>query len=425
MKVLVVGSGGREHTLVWKLAQSPRMDRIYCAPGNGGISKLAERVDISADDMEALVRFARDKGVDLTVVGPEGPLALGIVDRFEEAGLRVFGPRKNAAILEGSKQFTKDFLTRHGIPTAAYQSFTDPEAAISYIRRQGAPIVVKADGLAAGKGVIVAQQVDEAVAAVEEIMRAKRFGAAGDTVVVEACLVGEEASFMAFTDGKTVVPMLSSQDHKQVLDGDQGPNTGGMGAYTPAPVIQERTAEIMDAIMVPTVRGMAEEGRPFTGVLYAGLMITTDGISVLEYNVRFGDPEAQPILFRLKSDLVDIIEAILANRLHECRIEWTEGASACVVLSSGGYPGTYETGKEISGLDVIPDSDDLYVFHAGTQTTNGKIVTAGGRVLGVTARGPNLASALGRSYDAVNRIHFEGKHYRTDIGQKGLERNKG
>ncbi len=425
MKVLVVGSGGREHTLVWKLAQSPRMDRIYCAPGNGGISKLAERVDISADDMEALVRFARDKGIDLTVVGPEGPLALGIVDRFEEAGLRVFGPRKNAAILEGSKQFTKDFLTRHGIPTAAYQSFTDPEAAISYIRRQGAPIVVKADGLAAGKGVIVAQQVDEAVAAVEEIMRAKRFGAAGDTVVVEACLVGEEASFMAFTDGKTVVPMLSSQDHKQVLDGDQGPNTGGMGAYTPAPVIQERTAEIMDAIMVPTVRGMAEEGRPFTGVLYAGLMITTDGISVLEYNVRFGDPEAQPILFRLKSDLVDIIEAILANRLHECRIEWTEGASACVVLSSGGYPGTYETGKEISGLDVIPDSDDLYVFHAGTQTTNGKIVTAGGRVLGVTARGPNLASALGRSYDAVNRIHFEGKHYRTDIGQKGLERNKG
>jgi phosphoribosylamine--glycine ligase len=423
MKVLVVGSGGREHTLVWKLAQSPRVDQIYCAPGNGGISKLAECVDISADDMEALVRFARDKGIDLIVVGPEGPLALGIVDRFEEAGLRVFGPRKNAAILEGSKQFTKDFLTRHGIPTAAYQSFTDPEAAISYIRRQGAPIVVKADGLAAGKGVIVAQQVDEAVAAVEEIMRAKRFGAAGDTVVVEECLVGEEASFMAFTDGKTVVPMLSSQDHKQVLDGDQGPNTGGMGAYTPAPVIQERTAEIMDAIMVPTVRGMAEEGRPFTGVLYAGLMITTAGISVLEYNVRFGDPEAQPILFRLKSDLVDIIEAILANRLHECRIEWTEGASACVVLSSGGYPGTYETGKEIAGLDALPDSDDLYVFHAGTQTTNGKIVTAGGRVLGVTARGPNLASALGRSYDAVNRIHFEGKHYRTDIGQKGLERN--
>ncbi len=424
MKVLVVGSGGREHTLVWKLAQSPRVDRIYCAPGNGGISKLAECVDIRADDMESLVRLARETEIDLTVVGPEGPLVEGIVDRFEDAGLRVFGPRKNAAILEGSKQFTKDFLIRHGIPTAAYESFTDPEAAMAYIRRQGAPIVVKADGLAAGKGVIVAQQVDEAVAAVEEIMRDRRFGAAGDTVVVEACLVGEEASFMAFTDGKTVVPMLSSQDHKQVLDGDRGPNTGGMGAYTPAPVIQQRTAEIMETIMVPTVRGMADEGRPFTGVLYAGLMISPEGISVLEYNVRFGDPEAQPILFRLKSDLVDIIEAILADRLQECRIEWTEGASACVVLSSGGYPGAYETGKEITGLDAVPESEDLYVFHAGTQETNGKIVTAGGRVLGVTARGPNLASVLGRTYDAVNRIHFEGKHYRTDIGQKGLEREK-
>ncbi len=423
MKVLVVGSGGREHTLVWKLAQSPRVERIYCAPGNGGISKLAECVDIGANDMEGLVRFTRESGIDLTVVGPEDPLVQGIVDRFEEAGLRVFGPKKNAAILEGSKQFTKDFLTRHGIATAAYESFTDPEAAIAYIRRQGAPIVVKADGLAAGKGVIVAQQVDEAIAAVEQIMRAKRFGAAGDTVVVEACLVGEEASFMAFTDGKTVVPMLSSQDHKQVLDGDRGPNTGGMGAYTPAPVIQERTAEIMDAIMVPTIRGMAEEGRPFSGVLYAGLMITGDGISVLEYNVRFGDPEAQPIIFRLKSDLVDIIEAILENRLHECRIEWSKGASACVVLASGGYPGSYETGKEITGLDAVPDSDDLYVFHAGTQKSGGRIVTAGGRVVGVTARGADLASTLGKSYDAVNRIHFEGKHYRTDIGQKGLQRD--
>ncbi len=423
MKVLVVGSGGREHTLVWKLTQSPRVERIYCAPGNGGISKLAECVDIGANDMEGLVRFARESGIDLTVVGPEDPLVEGIVDRFEEAGLRVFGPKKNAAILEGSKQFTKDFLTRHGIATAAYESFTDPEAAIACIRRQGAPIVVKADGLAAGKGVIVAQQVDEAVAAVEQIMRAKRFGSAGDTVVVEACLVGEEASFMAFTDGKTVVPMLSSQDHKQVLDGDRGPNTGGMGAYTPAPVIQERTAEIMDAIMVPTVRGMAEEGRPFSGVLYAGLMITGDGISVLEYNVRFGDPEAQPILFRLKSDLIDIIEAILENRLHECRIEWTKGASACVVLASGGYPGSYETGKEITGLDAVPDSDDLYVFHAGTQKSGGRIVTGGGRVLGITARGTDLASTLGKTYDAVNRIHFEGKHYRTDIGQKGLQRD--
>ncbi len=423
MKILVVGSGGREHALVWKIAQSARVEKIYCAPGNGGIGAQAECVSIGADDLDGLVGFAREKGIDLTVVGPEVPLTMGIVDHFEEAGLKIFGPRRNAAILEGSKTFTKDFLARHGIPTASYRSFTDPAAAIAYIEEQGAPIVVKADGLAAGKGVIVATTVEEAVSAVRAIMEDKAFGEAGETVVVEECLKGEEASFMVFSDGKTLVPMLSSQDHKQIFDGDKGPNTGGMGAYTPAPVIQGRTSEIMETVMIPTIEGMAREGRPFKGVLYAGLMITAAGIQVLEFNTRFGDPEAQPILFRLKTDLVDIIEKILAGRLHEARIEWHDGASVCVVMASGGYPGSYEKGKPILGLGEIPPSDDLFVFHAGTRISNDQVVTAGGRVLGITAMGPNLASALGKAYEGIGHINYEGKYFRTDIGQKGLNRS--
>jgi phosphoribosylamine--glycine ligase len=423
MKILVVGSGGREHALVWKIAQSPRVEKIYCAPGNGGISEQAECVPIGAEDLEALCDFAQKKKIDLTVVGPEVPLTMGIVDRFEEAGLKAFGPRGNAAILEGSKTFTKDFLARHGIPTAAYRSFTDPEAAIAYIEEKGAPIVVKADGLAAGKGVIVAETVEAAVAAVERIMEKKEFGRAGDTVVVEECLIGEEASFMVFSDGKNIVPMISSQDHKQILDGDKGPNTGGMGAYTPAPVIEGRTQEIMDKIMVPTIEGMASEDRPFKGVLYAGLMITARGIQVLEFNVRFGDPEAQPILFRLKTDLVEIMEKILADRLHESRIEWYDGSSVCVVVAAGGYPGSYEKGKPISGLDDIPRSPNLFVFHAGTKKTDNQIVTSGGRVLGVTAMDHDLASALARAYGALHRIDFEGRYFRSDIGQKGLNRS--
>ncbi|MEK6776699.1 MAG: phosphoribosylamine--glycine ligase [bacterium] len=422
MKILVVGSGGREHALVWKIAQSPRVKKIYCAPGNGGTAGLAEPVPIQSDDIDGLLDFARKQKIGLTIIGPEGPLTLGIVDRFENAGLPVFGPRKNAAILEGSKVFTKEFLRRHGIPTADYMSFTDPVLAVQYIRKKGAPIVVKADGLASGKGVIVAENVEEAVSSVYMIMEQKKFGSAGEAVVVEEYLAGEEASFMAFTDGKTVIPMVSSQDHKQVHDGDRGPNTGGMGAYTPAPVIQDRTGEIMETVMIPTVRGMAEEGRPYKGVLYAGLMVTRRGLKVLEFNVRFGDPEAQPILFRLKTDLIDIIEAILQDRLSGVRIEWKDGASVCVVMASEGYPGAYEKRKIVSGLDQIPGSEDLFVFHAGTRWVGDKLITSGGRVLGVTASGMNLASALNKAYDAVGRIAFKGKHFRTDIGQKGLRR---
>jgi phosphoribosylamine--glycine ligase len=422
MKVLVVGSGGREHTLVWKLSQSPKVEKIYCAPGNGGISDFAECVPIGSGDIDEILSFAQEKRIDLTVTGPEAPLTLGIVDRFEEAGLPIFGPRKNAAILEGSKIFTKDFLQKHGIPSAEYRSFTDPAPAIDYIREKGAPIVVKADGLAAGKGVIVAQSVDEAVSAVRMIMEEKRFGTAGESLVVEECLVGEEASFMVFSDGQSVLPMVSSQDHKQVFDGDQGPNTGGMGAYSPAPVIQDRTSEIMESVMIPVIRGMADEGRVFKGVLYAGLMMTSDGPKVLEFNVRFGDPEAQPILFRLKTDLVEIIQGILDSRLDQVQVEWKDGATICVVMASGGYPGPYEKGKVISGLDRIPNSDDLFVFHAGTRKVDDKIVTSGGRVLGVTAHGADLSSALAKAYDAVKLIDFKGRHFRTDIGQKGLNR---
>ncbi len=422
MKILVTGSGGREHALVWKIAQSPKVSKIYCAPGNGGIEALAECVPIGADEIDPLLEFALEKEIDLTVTGPEAPLTLGIVDRFEEAGIPIFGPRKEAAILEGSKKFTKDFLKRHHIPTANYECFQTPQDAIDYIHQQGAPIVVKADGLAAGKGVFVAGSEEEAVAAVRAVMEDKAFGDAGETLVVEECLAGEEASFMVFSDGKTVVPMVSSQDHKQVFDGDTGPNTGGMGAYSPAPVIQGRTEEIMEKIMIPTIRGMADEGRPFQGVLYAGLMMTDAGPQVLEFNVRFGDPEAQPILFRLKTDLIEIMEATRKHRLQECRIEWGQDAAVCIVLASGGYPGSYVKGKVITGLSDLPASSDLFVFHAGTKRVGERILTSGGRVLGVTASGQDLATALGRAYNTVHRIDFSGKYFRTDIGRKGLDR---
>ncbi len=422
MKVFVVGSGGREHALVWKIAQSPRVKKIYCAPGNGGISELAECVPVGAEDIDGLLGFAKEQKIDLTLVGPEAALALGIVDRFEEEGLSVFGPRKNAAILEGSKIFTKDFLKRHKIPTAEYRSFSDPASAIDYIREIGAPIVVKADGLAAGKGVVVAQSVEEGIEAVRMIMEEKRFGTAGESLVVEECLIGEEASFLVFTDGKTVLPMVSSQDHKQAFDNDMGPNTGGMGAYSPAPVIQDRMPEIMETIMIPTIRGMEQEGRPFKGILYAGLMVTSKGPQVMEFNVRFGDPEAQPILFRLKTDLIEIIESIQDERLDQVQIEWKDGASICVVMASGGYPGSYKKGIPITGLESIPASSDLFVFHAGTRKEDDKIVTSGGRVLGVTAHDADLAGALEKAYNAANRIDFEGRHIRTDIGKKGLNR---
>ena len=424
MKVLVVGSGGREHALVWKVSQSPKVDKIYCAPGNGGIAQLAECIPIGAEEIDRLLDFAKENKIDLTIAGPEGPLTMGIVDRFEQEGLKIFGPRENAAILEGSKIFTKEFLEKHNIPSAEYRSFQEPSEAMDYIREKGAPIVVKADGLAAGKGVIVAQSVDEALAAVTMIMEDKTFGAAGESIVVEECLVGEEASFMVFTDGKTVVPMLSSQDHKQVLDGDKGPNTGGMGAYTPAPVIQDRTEEIMESIMIPTIRGMEADGRPFKGVLYAGLMITDKGIQILEFNVRFGDPEAQPILFRLETDLIEIIDAINDGRLDQVDIQWKDGASVCVVLASDGYPGIYEKGKILFGLDMIPSSEEIFVFHAGTRIVDDKLVTSGGRVLGITSYGEDLSSALEKAYAVTKIVDFKGNHFRSDIGRKGLVRNE-
>lgn len=421
MKVLVVGGGGREHALVWKIAQSPRVKEIYCAPGNAGIARQAKCVGIGAEDIPSLLDFARRERIDLTVVGPEAPLCAGIADAFAGAGLRVFGPSKAAAELEGSKVFAKEIMKKYGIPTARFAVFDEPAAARSYIARTGAPCVVKAEGLAAGKGVIVAGSEEEALAAVEEIMVKKAFGRAGNRVVIEECLEGEEVSVLAFTDGRTVVPMVSSQDHKRVYDGDRGPNTGGMGAYAPAPVytpkVHERTLE---EILIPTVRAMREEGRPYRGVLYAGLMVTGEGPKVLEFNVRFGDPEAQPVLALLESDLVEIMESVLEERLADTEIKWRDGAAVCVVLASGGYPGSYETGKVISGLDDMPP--EVLVFHAGTAESGGRVVTAGGRVLGVTAAAGDIASAVKAAYDAVEKINFEGMHYRRDIAGRALAR---
>ncbi|KKM10399.1 phosphoribosylamine--glycine ligase [Clostridiales bacterium PH28_bin88] len=421
MKVLVVGGGGREHALVWKIVQSPRVEAVYCAPGNAGIARHARCIPISAEDIQGLLDFAWGERIDLTVVGPEAPLVAGLVDTFEEAGLKVFGPRENAAEIEGSKALAKEIMEKYGIPTARYATFTGPAAARDYIRQHGAPCVVKADGLAAGKGVTVAMTVDEALAAVETIMEDLAFGAAGERVVIEEYLEGEEVSVLAFTDGETVVPMASAQDHKRVFDGDQGPNTGGMGAYSPAPVYTDQLHEqVIREILVPTVRGMAAEGRPYRGVLYAGLMVTKDGPKVLEYNARFGDPETQPILMRLETDLVEIIESILAGRLAGQPVRWKDEAAVCVVLASGGYPGDYQKGKVITGLDQVPAG--VEVFHAGTALKDGQVVTAGGRVLGVTALGATIREAINTAYEAIKPIHFEGMHYRTDIGGKALER---
>ncbi len=424
MKILVVGGGGREHALCWKLAQSPRVEKVYCAPGNAGIAEeeKCECVPLDPFDFEALARFAEEKGVAFTVVGPEDPLARGLVDHFQEKGLRVFGPSAAAARIEASKVFTKELLARHGIPTAAFEVFDDPEAAKRYIEKKGAPIVVKADGLAAGKGVIVARTVEEAMAAVDRIMVEKAFGEAGKRVVIEECLQGEEASFMVITDGEVVLPLPTSQDHKPLLDGDQGPNTGGMGAYSPAPVVTPELAEeILETIMKPTIRALAKEGLPYLGVLYGGLMISDGRPYVLEFNCRFGDPEAQPVLMRLETDLVELIEAAFEGRLAECEVKVRPEAAVCVVLASGGYPGKYEKGKEIHGLSEVARWPGVKVFHAGTARKDGRIVTAGGRVLGVTALGPDIPQAIRRAYEAVAKIHFENMHYRRDIGAKALK----
>jgi len=423
MKVLVVGSGGREHALVWKISQNNKVEKIYCAPGNAGIKKMAECVDISATDVKALASFAAKENVDLTIVGPEASLVEGIVDLFENKGMRIFGPTGKGAILEGSKVFTKEFLKKYDIPTARFKVFSDSRKAKKYINKCGAPIVVKADGLAAGKGVIVSSSVEEAKDAVDRIMEDKIFGSAGKRVVIEECLTGEEASFIAFTDGKTVLPLPTSQDHKPIFDNDEGPNTGGMGAYSPAPVVTPEIAEfVMEKVMLQTVRGMAAEGRPYKGMLYAGLMISGDKINVLEFNCRFGDPEAQPLLMRLKSDIVEIFEACIDGTLDTIDMKIDPRPTVCVVVSSGGYPGSYETGKQIRGITKAADVPGVEVFHAGTAIKNRRLVTAGGRVLGITAVGSDLQTAINRAYRGVKEISWTGAFYRTDIGAKALQR---
>jgi phosphoribosylamine--glycine ligase len=425
MNVLVVGGGGREHALVWKVAQSRKVTKIYAAPGNAGIAGLAECVPIKAEDIPGLLAFAGSRKIDLTIVGPEGPLSRGIVDEFTKAGLRIFGPSGKAAEIEGSKRFSKDLMKKYDIPTAEYDVFTDRAAAEAYVRKKGAPIVVKADGLAAGKGVVVAESVDEALKALDLIMVQKAFGAAGDRVVIEECLKGEEASFMAFSDGRTVVPMASSQDHKRIFDEDKGPNTGGMGAYSPAPVVTKNLEQgVMEKIMIPTVRAMEKEGRLFKGVLYAGLMIHNNEAKVLEFNARFGDPETQPVMARLDTDLIEIIEAILDGTLSKLTITWKPESAVCVVMASGGYPGNYEKGKVITGLENAAKQKGVMVFHSGTALKDGSIVTDGGRVLGVTGLGPSVASAIEHAYIGVRQISFAGAQYRRDIGARALGAGK-
>lgn len=420
MKVLVIGGGGREHALVWKIKQSPLVSEIFCAPSNAGISDLATEVAISVEDIDGLLHFAKDNGIELTVVGPEAPLALGVVDKFEAAGLKIFGPSQKAAYIEGSKELAKQIMMKYDVPTAAYGSFTDEEEALAYVRKMGAPIVVKADGLAAGKGVIVAMTLEEALAAVRDILGNNSFGDAGAKVVIEEFLLGEEVSVLAFCDGVNVVPMVSAQDHKRAFDGDEGPNTGGMGAYSPAPIYTEgMNTWVCENVFKPTVAGMAAEGRKYKGVLYAGLMVTESGIKVLEYNARFGDPETQAVLMRLKSDLVEIILAVIDGKLDEMNIEWHEEATVCVVVASGGYPGSYEKGQVISGLDK--EFADTVVFHAGTKFENGSVVAAGGRVLGVTSMGATIKEAIDKAYVAIDEIHYDGCFSRRDIGFRALK----
>jgi phosphoribosylamine--glycine ligase len=417
MKVLVIGGGGREHALVWKIAQSPLVSKVYCAPGNAGTALHATNLALDADNVAALFQFAQAEGIDLTVVGPEAPLVTGLVDRFTAAGLCAFGPTTGAAQLEGSKSFCKAVLDGAGVPTAAYQTFTDAAAAHAFAERLGAPLVVKADGLAAGKGAIVCPTLADARRTIDQILVERVFGSAGDKLIVEEFLTGEEASFLAFTDGETVLPLASSQDHKAVGDGDTGPNTGGMGAYSPAPVVTAAVHEqVMNAVLYPTVRQLAKMGYPYKGVLYAGLMIDDGRAKVLEFNARFGDPECQPLLFRMRSDLVPLLLACTDGTLARHTIAWDREPAVCVVLASGGYPEKYEKGKPIHGLaQTWPDT---FVFHAGTKLAGDQIVTSGGRVLGVTAKAATLAGAIERAYAAVREISFEKMYYRTDIGQK-------
>jgi phosphoribosylamine--glycine ligase len=420
--VLVVGGGGREHALCWKIAQSPLLKKLYCAPGNGGIGEIAENVPINAEDLGGLLNFAKSKGIDLTVVGPEAPLVKGLVDLFEKEGLKVFGPNKLAAEIEGSKAFAKTFMKKYGIRTAPFEVFDDPQKAKRYVLESGRPLVVKASGLAAGKGTFVCESVEEALNAIEEIMVKKAFGEAGSKVVIEEKLEGFEVSYMVVSDGENAIPLSPSQDHKRLLDGDMGPNTGGMGAYSPVPFLTSELEErILKEIMIPTIRGLKEEGRPYRGLLYGGLMIDKEKNPwVLEFNCRFGDPETQPLMVRMEGDLLEIMLCCLEGKLNQVRLQWSDQPAVCVVMAQKGYPGSYEKGKEIKGLEEAVRMKEVWVFHAGTIKRNGKFYTSGGRVLGVTARGKDFEEAIKRAYEAVEKISWEGVYYRKDIGKRAL-----
>ncbi|OGD14913.1 phosphoribosylamine--glycine ligase [Candidatus Atribacteria bacterium RBG_19FT_COMBO_35_14] len=422
MKVLVIGSGGREHTLVWKITQSPKASQVYCAPGNAGISQLAQCVNIEADSIEKLIDFTQKEKIDLTVVGPELPLSRGIVNEFNKQGLRIFGPSKEAAEIETSKVFCKFLLKKYNIPTANYQVFQNSQKALDYIKKQTFPLVIKADGLAAGKGVFIVKNLLQARDALDTLMEEKKFGEAGKQVVVEEFLEGEEVSILAFCDGKTVVPMVSSQDHKKIFDHDQGPNTGGMGAYSPVPFYSDEFKKrVLEEILEPTVKGLRIEGKEYKGVLYAGLILTKEGPKVLEFNARFGDPETQVVLPRLKTDLIDILNAVIDDRLHKINIQWEDNAAVCVVVASGGYPGKYQKGKVICGLERLEKMKNMIAFHAGTKFQDDQVITSGGRVLGITAWDDTISKAKERAYKAVKEMYFEDMYYRKDIALKAIK----
>lgn len=422
MKVLIIGSGGREHALVWKISQSPKVSKVYCAPGNAGISQLVKCIDINADNIEKLADFAEKEKIDLTVVGPELPLSRGIVNEFNRLGLKIFGPSREATKIESSKVFSKYLMKKYNIPTANYEVFQNSEEALDYIKQQTFPLVIKADGLAAGKGVFIVKKLDQARDALDVLMKKKTFGEAGRQIVIEEFLEGEEVSVLAFSDGKTVVPMVSSQDHKKIFDNDQGPNTGGMGAYSPVPFYpNEFKKTVLEEILKPAVKSLQSEGREYKGVLYAGLVLTKEGPKVLEFNARFGDPETQVVLPRLKTDLVDILNAVIEGSLHEINIEWKNNSAVCVVVASGGYPSKYQKGKPISGLERLEKMKDIIAFHAGTKFKDGKVVTSGGRVLGITAWGETISKAKEKAYEGVEKINFEDMYYRKDIAAKAIK----
>ncbi len=422
MKILVIGSGGREHALVWKINQSPKVSKIYCAPGNAGISQLAQCIDIGPDKITALADFAQDKKIDLTVVGPELSLSMGIVDEFTKRGLKIFGPTKMATEIESSKVFSKYMMKKYLIPTADYSTFTDTKEAIAYIKKKPFPLVLKADGLAAGKGVFIVRDADEAKAALDSLMNEKIFGDAGLQVIVEDYLEGEEVSVLAFSDGETVIPMVSSQDHKKIFDDDLGPNTGGMGAYTPVPFYDKHAEnEVLEGILKPIISGLKKEGREYKGVIYAGLVFTKEGIKVLEFNARFGDPETQVLLPGLETDIVEIFMAVIEGQLAKIDIKWNNNAVVCVVAASGGYPAKYQKGKRISGLEKLENKNDSYIFHAGTKFQEEEITTSGGRVLGMTAWAENIKEAKRMAYEGMEKICFEDMYYRKDIAQKAIK----